>query len=109
MSKDYLRGRGRRRATLERRNRQSRSMSVEALEQRLLLWAPFTHIAASKEVLNDVSDGNVIIAGNALPVSPAIVNALHDFPEFYNAGVIGPDGFPDLGMGQAIIHPESTG
>ena len=28
---------------------------------------------------------------------------------FYDAGVIGPDGYPDLIMGQAVIHPENTG
>ena len=31
------------------------------------------------------------------------------FPSYYNAGVIGPDGFPDLTMGQSVVHPEDTG
>ena len=38
-----------------------------------------------------------------------MVAALRDWPSYYNAGVIGPDGFPDLTMGQSIIHPVDTG
>ena len=38
-----------------------------------------------------------------------VAQALHDWPTYYNAGVVGPDGFPDLTMGQSVIHPVHTG
>ena len=30
-------------------------------------------------------------------------------PAYFNAGVVGPDGFPDLTYGQSVMHPEQTG
>jgi hypothetical protein len=51
----------------------------------------------------------VMIGGQLYPVPPRVVQALQQFPSYYNAGVIGPDGFPDLAMGQSVIHPEDTG
>ena len=43
-------------------------------------------------MLDDLADGNVTIAGREYPVNQAVVDALTDWPDFYNAGVIGPDG-----------------
>ena len=76
----------------------------------VLAWKPYTHNYTGSQVLADVlPDGRVTINGREYGVRPAIVQALRDWPEFYNAGVIGPDGFPDLTFGQSIIHPENTG
>jgi hypothetical protein len=52
-----------------------------------------------------VDDGTITILGRTYPVAPELVVALRNWPQFYNAGVIGPDGFPDLTYGQAVIHP----
>ena len=38
-----------------------------------------------------------------------MVAALATTGPYYNAGVVGPDGFPDLIFGQSVIHPEETG
>jgi hypothetical protein len=51
----------------------------------------------------------VTVDGKQYPVDGRVVAALRDWPSYYNAGVVGPDGFPDLTMGQSIIHPERTG
>jgi hypothetical protein len=72
-------------------------------------FKPYTHAKTGQAVLVDVADGKVTILGREYPVSDAVRDALVDWPEFYNAGVIGPDGFPDLTYGQAVIHSEKTG
>ncbi len=72
-------------------------------------FKPYTHAQTGDAVLIDVADGDVTILGREYPVSPAVRDALVNWPEFYNAGVIGPDGFPDLTFGQSVIHPETTG
>ena len=75
-----------------------------------LAFKPYTHVEIGKDVLADLlPDGKVTIAGHDYTVSPAVFNALHDYPEFYNAGMVGPDGFPDILMGQGVIHPTDTG
>ena len=42
-------------------------------------------------------------------VHPLIVDALTRFPEFYFAGTVGPDAFPDVPYGQAVIHDTNFG
>jgi len=70
----------------------------------------YTHAYASDSSLNDViDDGMVTIEGREYPVNPRVVTALQQFPQFYRAGAIGPDGFPDVTYGQTVIHPEQTG
>lgn len=73
-------------------------------------WKPYTHNTSALEAYNDaVDDGIVVVEGRTYAVAPSVVTALQNWPEFYNAGVIGPDGFPDLTYGQSVIHPEDTG
>ena len=68
------------------------------------------HNATADQAYNDVvADGKVTIAGQEVSVRPEIVAALQAHPAYYNAGVVGPDGFPDLTFGQAVIHPVETG
>jgi hypothetical protein len=73
-------------------------------------WKPYTHnYSADQARLDAVAGGDVTIEGRTYPVRPEVVAALRDWPQFYNAGVIGPDGFPDLTYGQSVIHPVRTG
>ena len=53
--------------------------------------------------------GVVTINGHDYTVNPRIVHALQQKRASYNAGVVGPDGYPDLVMGQSVIHPANTG
>ena len=47
--------------------------------------------------------------GRLLGITPGqVAQALHDWPTHYNAGVVRPDGFPDLTLGQSVIHPVHT-
>jgi hypothetical protein len=72
-------------------------------------FKPFTHNWTAEQARQDALDGNVNINGNSYAINPAVLNALQKWPTFYNAGVIGPDGFPDLTFGQSVIHPVKTG
>jgi len=73
-------------------------------------WKPFTHNYTGDQAYADVTDdGQVRIGEQDYAVAPEIVTALESWPNFYNAGVVGPDAFPDITYGQAIIHPVHTG
>ena len=39
---------------------------------------------------------------------PRIVEAITKYPAFYYAGSVGPDGFPELIMGQSVLHAMSA-
>ena len=73
-------------------------------------WKPYTHNTTGDTAWEDATaDGQVTIAGKAYPLPARLVQALTSKKAHYDAGVIGPDGFPDLVMGQSVIHPENTG
>lgn len=75
-----------------------------------LAWNPNTHTFAGGLARQDaIDDGRVTINGRSYPLRPEVVAALTDWPQFYNAGVVGPDGFPDITYGQVVIHPVHTG
>ena len=75
-----------------------------------LAWKPYMHNHTGDKAYNDVvADGEVTIAGREYAVRPEVVAALQAHKPFYNAGVVGPDGFPDLVFGQSQIHPVDTG
>src|SRR5262245_53169411 len=90
-------------------NQAIRPLRFEQLESRRLLFKPNTHLETGLDVLDDIQDGTITIEGQSLAVDSRIVDALKNHPAFYKAGVIGPDGFPDLIMGQSVIHPVNTG
>jgi hypothetical protein len=73
-------------------------------------WKPFTHVFAGTEAYQDaVADGQVTINGRTYNLDARLLTALRQQRSHYNAGVIGPDGFPDLTYGQSVIHPSATG
>jgi len=73
-------------------------------------WKPYTHAEIARDVLAEImNDGQVTLDGKEYPVNPQIVEAIQKYPAYWYGGAVGPDGFPELAMGQAIIHPDSTG
>src|SRR5215217_8110745 len=73
-------------------------------------FKPYTHNFTGDRAWEDVTDdGHVTIDGREYAVRPEVVAALENNRPYYNAGVVGPDGFPDLTYGQSVIHPEQTG
>jgi hypothetical protein len=83
-------------------------------------WKPKTHVYLASLAWDDVKDGSITI-DRFDPVTGAVVGKLGpypvrqdlrdavqaNFPKFV-AGIIGPDGYPDLITGQSIIHPENV-
>lgn len=75
-----------------------------------MLFKPYTHLAIVDEARADlIDDGKITIEQQSYTVPSDVVSAVRDFPEYFNAGAVGPDGFPDLVMGQSIIHPKDSG
>jgi hypothetical protein len=74
-----------------------------------LAWKPQTHIYAANRALELVYSGTnaVDINGTQYAVDSRIANAIRHYPAYYRAGVVGPDGFPDIYVGQAFIHPDT--
>jgi hypothetical protein len=73
-------------------------------------FKPYTHNFTGDRAWEDVTDdGHVTIDGREYAVRPEVVAALANNRPYYNAGVVGPDGFPDLVYGQSTIHTEQTG
>ena len=68
-------------------------------------FKPYTHNSTAQPALADVvDDGSVTIGGRDYAVDPGRAGAQH-LAGVLQAGVIGPDGFPDLTFGQSTIHP----
>lgn len=83
---------------------------VLALAPGALAWKPFMHNYTGDRAWEDVvDDGHVTINGRSYDVPQAVEDALRHQKPYFNAGVVGPDGFPDLVFGQSIIHSEETG
>ncbi len=83
-------------------------------------WKPVTHVHLAQQAWDDALDGKVTIelidpatgARSRLgefEVDPEVVAAFRNFPAAYFAGVIGPDGYPDLITGQMRVHPPGEG
>lgn len=69
-------------------------------------FKPKTHIWIGQQVLNDVlPDGAVTVDGREYPVAPEIVEALRQNQNEYRMGHVGPDAYPDVVVGQMVIHP----
>lgn len=86
-----------------------------------LAHKPSTHIYLSEEAIRDMlDDGKVTIyrvdyeTGEILgelgrfDVDPKVLAAVRTAPQQFRAGVIGPDGYPDIITGQQIIHPDEA-
>jgi hypothetical protein len=80
-----------------------------AAPQAAMAWKPFTHNFIGDQVWPQASKGKVIVGRSAYPVKSDVAAALSAHRSSYNAGVVGPDGFPDIAYGQSQIHPNHTG
>lgn len=73
-------------------------------------WTPYMHNTVAGKAYDDVvADESVMINGRPYPVDLRIVTALRNHPSFFRAGVVGPDGLPDVTYGQTVVHVGQTG
>lgn len=47
--------------------------------------------------------------GKTYPLRTDVIDAIKSKPNCYRAGVVGPDGFPDIIFGQSLVHPKEDG
>lgn len=72
-------------------------------------WKAKTHVYSANLIIKELEDNNGwvdIPPYGRFKVSGEFADAIANFPDYYRAGAIGPDGFPDLYIGQAFIHPK---
>ena len=95
------------------------SMAISLVPATAYAWKPSTHVYLAQEALLDaLDDGKVTIyrvnytTGEVLDklgdysVEPELLAALRTYPEQYRAGTLGPDAYPDILIGQQVIHPD---
>ncbi len=83
-------------------------------------WKPKSHIYLADMALREVKDGKVpfylvnystgqvISKVGDYAVDPAMYKAITQYRGVFNAGVLGPDAYPDIITGQCMIHPENS-
>ena len=65
-----------------------------------------THLWIGQRIIEDLErDCKVEVAGKREAVDPELCRSILDNRQSFLAGVIGPDGFPDLITGQTTTHP----
>lgn len=73
-------------------------------------WYGITHSYLGSQVVEDLkNDNQVSINGRSYAVGAEVANAIRNYPDYFNAGIIGPDAFPDISYGQGLIHAIHTG
>lgn len=81
------------------------ALSAGLLAAPVEAWKPYTHNRTAETALLDARDGTVTVLGEDYELNERVARALRNKPRHYRAGVVGPDAFPDLIMGQSVIHP----
>lgn len=98
-----------------RRSRWIRLASITSTVTAMLIstqsWGfkPYTHVHGAKLVLESLQNRSVEIKGRRYAVRREVADAIKAWPQFYQAGSIGPDGFPDIVYGQSVVHPNDSG
>lgn len=71
-------------------------------------WSAKLHVYSANEVLADVLDDGAVNLGayGVADLDPALREALEIYPSYFRAGAIGPDGYPDIFVGQVFTHAD---
>jgi hypothetical protein len=106
--------------TLHRMLRLGVAVAALSLSGSCLAWKPKTHIYLADLVLRDIKNGKITlykvdhVTGENLgvlgeyAVDQNLVDAITANRKIFNAGVLGPDAFPDIVTGQCSIHPQNS-
>lgn len=71
-------------------------------------WKINTHVYSANLIINELKENNgyvEIAPFGKFKVIPEYVDAIQSYPEYYRAGAMGPDVFPDIYVGQTVFHP----
>src|SRR5215213_5557015 len=87
----------------------SSTSTLQIINQPANAFKPNTHMLTGNIAIDSILAGPdaVAIDGRIYPVDPRIADAIRNFPSYYRGGVVGPDGFPDIYVGQSFIHPDT--
>jgi len=70
-------------------------------------WKPKTHVYAANLIIDEINKNNGYVEiepFGLFQVVPEYYDLIKQYPEYYRAGSVGPDLFPDIIIGQTIIH-----
>lgn len=98
------------------------TVSLLAAAPSALAWKPITHVYLAEEAREELvrQNGSIRIDRTnfwqqrldgtigTFPVSSDVHQALANWPQYFRAGVLGPDAYPDILFGQSTIHPEEN-
>jgi hypothetical protein len=69
-----------------------------------------THVYMANLLIEDLRANNIVLPGVGNYTPPAEVrNAVLNHPGAFRAGAVGPDFYPDMLLGQVVIHPQKSG
>jgi len=97
-------------------------LSVLGVARPAHAWKPITHVYLAEEAREELvrQNGQIRIDRTqfwnqhidgtigTFPVSSNVFQALQNHPDYFRAGVLGPDAYPDMLFGQSTIHPEEN-
>jgi hypothetical protein len=84
--------------------------SLLALPGSAFGWTLKVHLFAANEVLQDAADDGKVNLGvyGQHTVPPDVLKALREHPDYFRAGALGPDGYPDIFTGQVFTHTDQS-
>lgn len=74
-------------------------------------WKVGTHVYSANIIIDELkaNNGSLEIAPfGKFRVDSGFVNAILNYPDYYRAGAMGPDVFPDIYVGQIVLHPGTS-
>lgn len=74
-------------------------------------WKPKTHVYTANLILEELQAGNGYLTFpyfGQIKVPDEYYAAITAYPDYFRAGSVGPDGFPDIYVGQAFAHPKTN-
>lgn len=73
-------------------------------------WKPKTHVLSANLILEELQTNNGYLTFpyfGKIKVPDEYLTAILSYPDYFRAGSIGPDGFPDIYVGQVFAHPKT--
>lgn len=73
-------------------------------------WKPKTHVLSANLILEELTANSgylVFPYFGKIKVPDTYLTAIQTYPDYFRAGSIGPDAFPDIYIGQAFAHPQT--
>lgn len=65
-----------------------------------------THLWIAQQIIDDLDDNcRTQIGLEKARLPKDVCQSIRDYPDYFLAGAIGPDGFPDIIAGQTVVHP----